>query len=414
MKFWLFFGVVIYGHLALAAVELNSTNLRSVLDEKNSVVAAAKLQASAAKERQGFFARSLFPSIGLFGAQESFKTGSRDTIHQPFFGAEASINLFNGGRDWNESLVREKKADQKQLEAIRVQAEELEKLRVLYWQALYLRDKIELIKADIKVNESNLNSAIRRIRSGVATESDRIEFEMHAITVKQELDETRLKYEGNIRDIAAMIGVEDPADIKLTEVLTHEHEYQALLQHTVDDHDFLFKEQELQSHINDLEARSSRYGWVPRVDAYATYHQYNQREIDVVDEAERRESTMGVKVSMNLGSVLESRREAAALRQEAVGLSRMAEQKKKEIHVHIDNELAELELLHNQVHLAEENITMAEKYYRMTQSEYARGVKNSPDVLGASAKLFEIRNKQLEIVRDFQISKAHILSKIGK
>ena len=39
-------------------------------------------------------------------------------------------------------------------------------------------------------------------------------------------------------------------------------------------------------------------------------------------------------------------------------------------------------------HNAEENIKRAERYYRLTQSEYNRGVKNSPDVLGASQRLF--------------------------
>ena len=189
-------------HFANAEFNLNSQNLKTVLEEKNSRVAAARLQASAASDRQGSFARSLFPKIGLFAAQESFKTGSREILDQPILGAEASINLFNGGRDWAQATVREKKAEQVRLQAVRIESEELAKLRILYWQALYLRDKMELMSSSIKLNESNLKSASRRISSGVATESDRIEFEMNSITVKQELDETRLKYEASIRDLA--------------------------------------------------------------------------------------------------------------------------------------------------------------------------------------------------------------------
>jgi outer membrane protein TolC len=112
--------------------------------------------------------------------------------------------------------------------------------------------------------------------------------------------------------------------------------------------------------------------------------------------------------------VFESNRESKALKQEALGLAKISEQQKYEIHVHVENEMSELDLLHSQVHLAEENIKLAEKYYKLTESEYSRGVKNSPDVLGASNRLLEIKDKQLQIVRDFQISKAHILSKIGK
>ena len=405
--------LVLLGCQASAAIEINSESLRTLLEEKSSRVAAAKLQASAAKERQGYFARSLFPKIELHGAQESFRRGSRDTINQPFFGAEASINLFNGGRDWTQSVMREKKADQLQLQALRVQSEELEKLRILYWQALYLREKTELLKASNSINERNLASAARRIRSGVATESDRIEFEMHAITGKQELDETVLNYEASLRDMAVLLNMA-PGEISLKQELAHEHDYKDLLAHSMKDHEFLYRESELQSDISSLEASTARYQWLPVVDAYATYNQYNQREIDLPDASERTESVLGVRATMKIGGVLETRRESIALEQESLGLSKIAEQQKKQIHVHIENEMQELDLLHSQVHSAEENIGLAEKYYRLTESEYARGVKNSPDVLGASSRLFEIKNKQLEIVRDFQIAKAHILSKIGK
>ncbi|OYZ13487.1 MAG: hypothetical protein B7Y39_17580, partial [Bdellovibrio sp. 28-41-41] len=83
-------------------------------------------------------------------------------------------------------------------------------------------------------------------------------------------------------------------------------------------------------------------------------------------------------------------------------------------HSHIENEVAELKLLHSQVHDAEENIVRAEKYYKLTQSEYARGVKNSPDMLSASEKIFEVKNKRLEILKDFNLKQAHVLAKINR
>jgi hypothetical protein len=41
-------------------------------------------------------------------------------------------------------------------------------------------------------------------------------------------------------------------------------------------------------------------------------------------------------------------------------------------------------------------------------------VKNSPDVLGAADKLFDMQHKRLEIIRDFQVAKGHVLAKIGR
>ena len=186
------------------------------------------------------------------------------------------------------------------------------------------------------------------------------------------------------------------------------------LAHNKKDHEFLYKETEIQSAVNQLSATQLNRIWAPKLDAYASYNQFNEREKEFASAEDRTESRVGVRLSLSLGEAFESYKEAASLKKEALSAQKMSELKKKEIDIHVSNEMAELELLHGLVHAAEENIVRAEKYYKLTQSEYVRGVKNSPDVLGASEKLFDTKKKHIEIVRDFQIAKAHILSKIGK
>lgn len=414
MKSVLMAGFFILSLPAWAKVEVSYENLKGLLDQKNAAIASAKLRAEAAKDREGFFARSFMPKLELYGLQESFKTGSSDTIHQPGYGAEASINLFNGGRDWNEAKIRNRRSEQMQVYAQRVQIEELEKLRILFWESLYLRDKVEVLKSAIDLNNRNAKSAARRLNSGVGTESDRLEFEMEAISLKQELEEAQLNYSLQLKKILVVLNLDEHEEILLTDSLTHEHEYHDLTKHTEKDHELLYKENEIAAEITGLEAKNKSYGWIPSVDAFASYNQYNQREIDMADEKERRESVVGLKASLSFGTLLESNSEASALKKEARSLGLTAEQQKKELHTHVEGELEELDLLHSQIHIAESNIKLAEKYYKVTDSEYSRGVKNSPDVLGASTKLLEVKDKHLKIVRDFQIARAHILSKIGK
>ena len=74
----------------------------------------------------------------------------------------------------------------------------------------------------------------------------------------------------------------------------------------------------------------------------------------------------------------------------------------------------ELTFLHSQVHAAEENVKRATRYYALTQNEYSCGVKNSPDVVGASDRLLENQLMELRLLRDFQISRSHVLSKLGR
>ena len=123
---------------------------------------------------------------------------------------------------------------------------------------------------------------------------------------------------------------------------------------------------------------------------------------------------MGIRLSLSLESAIQGNAEATALNSEAQAAKSEAKFMKREVENHIHSEMTELRLLHSLVHEAEENITRANRYYKLTQSEYSRGVKNSPDVLGASEKVFEANKRYLEILKDFQVSKTHILSKIGK
>lgn len=406
--------MILTAPLWAARVEITSENLKTLLENRNAVVASARLEAAAAAERRGSLARSFLPSLDLHAASESFKLGRSPQKSEPVYGVEARVNLFNGGRDRLEDEGRALERDRREFQTQRVTSEELEKARSAYWSLLFLREKMELIRASLEVNKQNLQSALRRIRSGVATDSDRFEFEMKDVELRQELATDEVQSAQKARALALALGEDAGTEFVFKEKFTHEHEYEALLKHESRDHEFLYKEKQLQGAQAELRSQSRGRAWWPRVEAYAAYNQFNEREKEYAEAADRTESVVGLRATLSFADGWESRRESAALAQEAAAAAKTAEFQKREVEAHLDGEFAELKLLHDQVHEAEENITRAERYYKLTQSEYGRGVKNSPDVLGASEKLFEMKHKRLEILRDFQVAKAHVLSKIGK
>lgn len=396
------------------AVEVNSASLKSLVESRNVHVEASKMEVEAAQSRKGSLLRSFLPSIELYAGQEKFKTGQLDEKNQPHYGVEARVNIFNGGRDWLNSDIRELEYQKKTFQKARVESEVLETVRNTYWEIIYLKEKTELLEKTIKLNADSLKSAERRISSGVATESDRMEFEMKAVELNQELSESKLKLESQKRSLAVLLGFDDYKEMIFSEKLEHEHDYEATLAHNRKDHSYLYKETELQAEVNRKEATQQNLSWIPKLDAYASYNQYNEREKDKPEAVDRKESVVGLRVSMSLGEVFDSYSEASALKKEALSAQKLADLQKKEIDIHVSTEMAELEFLHNQVHAAEENILRAEKYHKVAQSEYSRGVIGSPEFLTASEKLYEIRHKKIEIIKDFQVAKNHVLSKIGK
>ena len=45
----------------------------------------------------------------------------------------------------------------------------------------------------------------------------------------------------------------------------------------------------------------------------------------------------------------------------------------------------------------------AEKYYDLTLAEYKRGVKNSPDIVGATERYFDSKKKKIEIQKELEL-----------
>ncbi len=402
-------------HAQAASLSVNHDNIKSLLESRNQNLAALRLELKAVQNQQGSFARSFLPSLEMYTAEETFKVGREEQLRQPEYGAELRINLFNGGRDYLESQARDLDTAQKKSESERIFSETLLLARTHYWNLLYTQELLKQIQLTLDTTEQNLKLATKRIQSGVATQTDRFEFEMKTTDLNQELKELQLSYQMQLKELGLLLNLQRGETLQLPAKIEHLHDFENLLSHNEKDHDFLFQEIQHQAKASDLRAKKESRAFWPKVEAYAAYNQFNQREeIEFLNSKDRTESVIGLKMTISLSQGLESERQAASEKLKAQALKLYAENKKQEVEIHIENEMDELRLKHEQIHAAEENSLRAEKYYILTKSEYSRGVKNSPDVLGATEKLFETKKKHLEIIRDFQIAKSHVLSKMGK
>ena len=408
------FFLLIFGNEALAAPTVRYVDLRALVETKNERVKAKEKEHSAAELRQGSLLRSFLPRVEIYGAQEKFKKGRRMFSTQPAYGAEATVNLFNAGRDRMEEsrrkLVTERKVHERKLTMV----EELANAREQYWEILFLRDALLLRKEAQELNQKNLGAAERRIKSGVSTEVDRVDFEMKSVELKQENERAELELRNEKALLALSLGMDGDTEMTIPDKLDHDHNLEEALSHEAKDHEFLLLPRELAIEEINLAARAEGRSYWPKLDVYAGWNQFNEREEDPPLARDRTETVFGLKLSLNIFDGFASRREAAALNMEADAASLELAYLRRESEAHIHNEITELKLLHGQVHEAESNTKRALRYYSLTQSEYGRGVKNSPDVLGAAEKLFQTKLKHIAIIRDFQIAKAHVLSKMGR
>ncbi|MGE3760552.1 MAG: TolC family protein, partial [Pseudobdellovibrionaceae bacterium] len=166
-------------------VKVQFDELKTLVETKNERVLSVKSEADAAQAREGHLGRSFLPKVEAHFAQESFKVGTHDQKSQPDYGAEASVNLYNGGRDRLRESELRARALRKEFEVKTSMAEELARVRELYWMIVFGKNNLRLLREALDTNSANLKAAQRRISSGVATQSDKLEFEMKAIDLQR-------------------------------------------------------------------------------------------------------------------------------------------------------------------------------------------------------------------------------------
>ena len=262
-------------------------------------------------------------------------------------------------------------------------------------------------------NQRLLERADRRIKRGLATETDRLEFEIGASQLKEDAESyTHSELQLKLR-LSALLGLSEGAEIETPLKLDHIHD-DALL--TTPFNPALHREAALlaaQGASVRAESRTASLWWAPSLDAYAGKYLYTLRERDYLASNLRDDFAVGGKLSLRLFDGGTERAEARSKRLEADGTERKLAQRRMDLQARVRVIEEDLKHDHELVHFAEERITMASRYLNSTLDEYDRGVKNSLDVFAAAQRLLGYQRQLAERRRDYQITKVSLMQEHG-
>ncbi len=410
----IFFGIIIFfSSYAYSEQEysLKINDLKSLVETRNERVISKNHQTKAWSNRHGFLKRSFLPSLKLYGAHERFQLGDNYTRTQPTYGGEISVNLFNGTRDSLNNKILNKKKVRSESEKKVTLYHEIIKAKETYWNLVYIDKTLILLDEIKKINLSNLTSAQRRVKTGVTTRADLYEFQIKDTELKRTAEHLNMQKEILKRELLNFIGFEEDSKISLADKMDHFEGMEKVNNHSEAQHQFLAKPYLVQAEENELSAKMQSRSWWPRIDGFVALNQYNVRNGNVFGPQEGKETVVGLRASMNLFDFTTGNKEAAALYAESESSKSEAKYLEREIENEAHSEITYLNFLHQQIHDAEENIKRAQDYLKLTLNEYSKGVKNSPDVLGSIDKLLEVKSKYNEMLKDFYITRDHLLSK---
>jgi len=395
-------------------VELNFEDLPRLLSERNQMVTGSELLVESARTRAGYLRRSYLPAIDAEAGGERFQTGEHGWKTQPYGHVETKLNLFRGGRDRLESLARSELIWLSKANARKTTAAELLEARDTYWELVSNREMAKIIEESLVQNEKYLEKANRRIARGLASETDRLEFEIHRSQLQEELES--LNHAAILLEIrlAAVVGLPLETRIKTPAAVAHIHE-DALLSAAFDpaSHPDVAALQARRRGL-DLERRKAGSSWLPSLDLYGGYTLYTLREREFLSQSQRDDKAAGLRLSLPLFDGLQSRTEAKAFTLARDGVARQQAQQQASMDARVRIAKEDLKHDHELVHYAEERIEQGKKYLARTLDEYERGVKNSLDMLGAAQKYLAYRRQYAERRKGYQITKDRLLALFGQ
>ena len=383
--------------------------LPRLVREKNENVQAAHSTLKAEEKRMGYLTRSFLPSVSAVAGGEEFKTGVDPVERQGYWKLEAKVNVYRGGRDSIENSVREANARIASSSFSQEFQQELKGARQAYWKLIATMKLISDRKEGVEKNEANLKSARRRSGAGVATTADALQFELQKTLLTQELKKLQLQQDLLRNQLSVSIGLDEHEGLQVAGDFPHPDEDLKVAE-LKSENSLEVKVLRERENAAGLKRSQAARWWHPKVDVYSSYGLPSLSEEYARALRRDREWALGVRIGLDLGEGFEARNEAGAKALDAESMQWRAAHKARET-VATDHELRhDLKLLHELIHDADKDIEKTEKFLKLTEDEYRRGVKNGPDLLGAFQQLYEFRQRRTDLYRDYHETHAELLA----
>jgi outer membrane protein len=367
--------------------------ISKLVTEKNDQVKSSRFEMESDQTRIGKLKRSFLPELHFEGGYEQTrKEHLNDSPSRQFWKLSANFNLINGGRDWYENKIRNVKANLAELNFKSDLQRNIFEAKEKYLNIIFINKKIALLKQTQIKNERQLILSKRRTRAGTASAGDSYQFELKKIEISRKITELELQIDAEKNALSVLIGEDDHknlvvqdefpplSNIEISEYVAHNRTDKP--EKTFTD-TLSIKTQQALTQIHDFSSAEAKNWWLPKLDLYATYKLPSLSDDYPEALNQEKEQFAGVKLSFELENLFEKLSEASAQRfnlKAAKATSEFKSRKTKAVIHEIEHDLL---VLSKFLSTADQDISLAEKFYNTTTDEYNRGVKNGPDLIGA-------------------------------
>lgn len=330
---------------------------------------------------------SFLPELNLNGGigSEKLKDNEYQTDKGPYAYISGKLNLYRGGKD---TLGLEKIEGQVSSAILEreIKKRELKIELVKKLSAIEVIDqKNALISEELKQNKIQQSMARKKVDAGLTSSVDLLDFEQKDSLLLNLLEKNNIEKEEIQREVensnsGVKIEVVIPKSVELDKNLNY-HETPAIQ---------LANEK---IHQGNLVTKEARADFLPIVDLESKWGQITPQEKFLNKEKEH-QLALNITIPLFSGLSTSSKLQQATI--ESTQIQREARQDELVYSAKLDIGKRKIEILARTLATLEKVLAQSIKYKELTVSEYKRGVKNSPDVISASDKKFELSQSLLD------------------
>lgn len=347
-----------------------------------------------ALEHQGKSGLSPFaPELAFIGG-----IGKKDTIELPEKGTQTYLrgrwNLFRGFRDiyTRKRLNLEEDRGRLRLEANRQL--QLILAKELYREILGTSNVLEIFQRELEANSQQKAMAGKKVAAGLTSSVDNLEFELRENTIQIRIQKIQIEKTKKLNELRTLLNLQGDATLEVTgELSLPPREVTG----SVANDSSLSKKYQLDQQISEVEKNEVSAEFWPEVNLEA---QYGRLTLQENSPTRNDESNILLSISIPFFSGFDTYQKNKAQSYRSMSLIKEVELKKAEQRQRLIQLKLQLEQAWKLFDLNQASLKKISKYYDLTLSEYKRGVKNSPDLVSASERYFEMQLQHFELIAE--------------
>lgn len=338
------------------------------------------------------------PTLNAVGGLARFKTDSEDEKGEVAY-LQGSANLFSGFKDRAHFDIESNKLELAKLNyEIRLRSVK-EELTEILTSMIGIHQLEKILEEELKITQTQKQMAARKVSAGLTSQVDNYEFELRESEIEIQRKAIAREHESFHQKLNSLYNQEisdrelDNIGFATTGVLSSNVNLTSYENHP------LVKKAKLEEQIADSEKTATTSEFLPKIDLSYSFGRLTPTE----DEKKFNESEVALLVTIPLFSGFDT----LYKRKSAVANVAAKEHERNQVVLNIRSQFEQLKLRANELvelyKITEKKLSTAEKYYNLTLAEYKRGVKNSPDLVGATESYFDSKKKKIDIQKELEL-----------